>query len=161
MSDHMTAAEYQRTIAQPAREAAPMDDVLFKQQFGIKKAKVKPYTPTEDDLTKQVAQYLDSLMRVKVVKQFTHIANETYTPHHAVKNRNKALGVRPGVPDMMIVFSKGILFLELKREGRSVLSTSQQDWIQALEDLPGVMAVVAKGWKESLEAIETAIKRFN
>lgn len=64
--------------------------------------------------------------------------------------RNRQLGVRSGVPDLMLPIPSGGyhgLFVEIKTKGGRV-SQSQKKWIDALNGL-GYMAVVAYGWEDA------------
>lgn len=116
-------------------------------------------SPLEDDVTKQVAQYLDLLMVQNKVLEYSHVPQETFTRSWGIKMKNKAMGVRAGVPDMIILFPKGVLFLELKREKRGKVSEAQERWIQAFKDIfrrnggEGVYADVGCGFKQSVEII--------
>lgn len=54
------------------------------------------------------------------IVHFTHVPNETYSPHHSVHRKNTAEGVMKGIPDYLIVFRKkgkhALIFLEMKRQ---------------------------------------------
>jgi VRR-NUC domain len=59
----------------------------------------------------------------------------------------KRLGVRPGVPDLVIpIARKGFhgMYVEMKRKQRGIVSAEQKFWLQALTE-QGYYAVVAKG----------------
>ena len=108
-------------------------------------------SPLEDDVTQQVAEYLDLLMAQGKVIEYSHVPQETYTKNWGTKMKNKRMGVRSGVPDMIIVFSRGILFLELKREKGGVVSEAQTRWIEAINAILGdsVQASIARGFKQA------------
>jgi len=112
----------------------------------------------EDDLTKQVAEYCELLMAQGKVTAFSHIPASTFTKSWAVKNKNAAMGVRAGVPDMLIVFPTKVLFLELKRLKGGVVSEAQKCWIDALSATGKVTAVVAAGWDQAKQAIDSLLE---
>ena len=100
--------------------------------------------------------------------RFAHIPQSTFTRHMGVKMRNKRLGVRAGVPDMMILIpphrSKDgeghLLWIEMKRRKGGVVSTEQREWLTAFMMLESVNidAMVAKGWDEAREAVLEHLK---
>lgn len=114
--------------------------------------------PTEDD--EQIA-FVGWLELVGL--RFAHIPQSTYTKHMGVKMRNQRLGVRPGVPDLMILVpphrSKDgeghLIWVEMKRRKGGVVSKEQRDWLVAFTALesPNIEAHVAKGWDEAREAV--------
>ena len=69
--------------------------------------------------------------------------------------RNRQMGMRKGVPDLMLpVPMHGYhgLFIEMKaKNGR--LSPEQKNWISALNTF-GYLAVVCKGWEEAKKKLE-------
>lgn len=105
-------------------------------------------SPLEAYEQRQFVKYLET----KKLK-FTAIPNSTWTSSFAVKNRNKAQGVRRGPPDLMIVIpaSKSVfleaklLFVEMKRIKGGVLSPEQKEWNEALNEVENVGAYVCKG----------------
>ena len=85
----------------------------------VKKGYMKHSLPlqSEYDLQCQVVEYLELLKLQHKVLVFTAIPNSTYTKSWSAKRRNTTMGLRPGLCDLVIVFSQGVLlFLELKRE---------------------------------------------
>lgn len=162
MQERMSAAEY--------RQLMGVDMPDFKGDPVEKKAMKKPKKPRkteEDDLTMQVADYCELLMAQGKVVCFSHIPQETFTKHWAVKNKNKAMGVRPGVPDMLIVFVDRILFLELKRLKGGVVSPDQKHWIDSINKIAEgtayaqgksqVIAAVAAGWNQAKLVIDDCL----
>lgn len=114
-------------------------------------ADMKP--PTEHEECVAFVQWLE----LKGLK-FTHLAQETYTANWGTKMKNKREGVRPGVPDYLIVLpDKGLAFVEMKRKKHSVVSDAQKGWIDALNSLPGVEARVCKGADSAIAFIEELI----
>lgn len=84
--------------------------------------------------------------------KFSAIPHSTYTTSWKVKSRNKATGVRPGVPDMMVIVDEQLVFVELKRRKGGTTSPEQLDWIEALNDA-GVPAKVCRGADEAISFI--------
>lgn len=111
-------------------------------------------TPTEYEITCQVADYLDLLQKQGKVQVFTHAAQETFTKSWGVKMKNKKMGVHPGLADFVIVSPSTILFLELKRLKGGVVSPEQKNWFLALQNRPGVSSVIAKGFEEAKKYID-------
>jgi hypothetical protein len=102
------------------------------------------------------AEWLD-LMRLP----FSHIANETFTPHLGVRMKNKCMGVRRGLPDYVIWHPKGLLvFVEMKAKGAppSAVKPEQRDWIDRLNAVKGVKAGVCRGFDEAVKFIMNAVK---
>lgn len=172
MSDHMSAAEYRRQFVDPAIKKEEEDEEFFKRLRG---AECKPKSDSiprpevkklrnheEDDITVQVAEYCEVLLLQKKITAFSHIPQETFTKSWVTKNKNKAMGVRPGVPDMLIVFPDKVLFLELKRLNGGVVSEAQRVWIEALNKVRlegesgkgSVFATIAHGFDEAKSAID-------
>lgn len=109
----------------------------------------------EDDHTEMVAGYLEILMMQGKVVEYTHTANETYTKSPMQKARNTRMGVRSGIPDMVIVFKNAVLFLELKRPDGGVVSKSQKAWMEALRAVGGpVHCEIAYGYDEAKLVID-------
>jgi len=122
----------------------------------------KKYKHEEDDLTIKTANYLDDLKFTGKILMFTHISNETFTKYHSVKVKNRQKGVRPGIPDMFIVFNHGVLFLELKREKHGVVSPDQKKWLEAIVRAGGdsgkIGGEVTAGWAKTKEIIDKYVK---
>lgn len=75
-----------------------------------------------------------------------HIANETVGGRSRVL-RNVALGVRKGVPDLLLpipMHGYHSLWIEMKRMDGGTVSKSQEAWIKALNQM-GHLAVVCHG----------------
>lgn len=193
MQDRMTAAEYRKQFVDPALKEEDGDQEFLKQlqkvdkktKFqtrtgvavfeGGKKVKEinsewqpvkKPRNDEEDQITIQVAEYCELLMVQKKIQCYSHIPQETFTKSWVTKNKNKAMGVRAGVPDMLIVFPNTVLFLELKRLKGGKVSDSQKAWIEALNKVEEpalnsshryVVACVAAGFDEAKRAIDNLL----
>ena len=105
---------------------------------------------TESQEQRQLIQWCRTDPRLQYM---FHIPNETTEGVRWVI-RNRQLGVKSGVPDLMLPIPAGPyhgLFIEMKsKTGRA--SENQKRWIQALTDL-GYKAVICKGWIEARDVI--------
>jgi len=127
---------------------------------------MKRIVPTEEQDCVAFAQWLD-LHRIR----FSHVPMETFTKSRRVKGRNAAMGVRPGVPDYLIVLERRaagkpaerrLLFVEMKREGAppSAVRPEQREWLEALGGVPGATAVVCRGYEEAVLAVKDAERNW-
>ena len=106
--------------------------------------------PTEHD----EAVVLSNWLRYNGIK-FAKIPNETFTRSWNQKRKNKIEGVSAGVPDYLICLpNKGLIFLELKRTKGGLVSEAQKEWINLLNTIDNVEAVVCKGAEESINLIK-------
>ena len=105
-------------------------------------------TPTEHEEACVLADYLDCLGL-----QYTKTAQETFTRSWKQKNKNKAEGVKPGLPDYIIVINGKLVFIELKRKKGGTVSLHQKKWIEELNKCEGVVAEVCRGADEAIELI--------
>ena len=124
---------------------------------------IVPATPTEE--MEQIA-----LVRYLEIQQlrFSAVPSSTFTKSWSVKARNTRMGVRPGVPDLIVIIPPDrtndaigrVLFIELKRVRGGVVSPDQKLWIAALNDLdsPSVIAGVARGADEAIETIQSYLR---
>ena len=114
------------------------DDEIEKQDY------------SEDHEQKQLIQWCRTDPRLQFI---FHIPNEN-TAGIKWGIRNRQLGVKSGVPDLMLpIPSKGYhgLFIEMKtRNGKT--SENQDRWIEALNRF-GYLAVVCHGWEEAKECL--------
>lgn len=114
------------------------DDEIGKQDY------------SEDHEQKQLIQWCRTDPRLQFI---FHIPNEN-TAGIKWGIRNRQLGVKSGVPDLMLpIPSKGYhgLFIEMKtRNGKT--SENQDRWLQALNSF-GYLAVVCHGWKEARDCL--------
>jgi hypothetical protein len=105
--------------------------------------------PTEDVEQQIFVQWL----RLQGLPHF-RVPNETYTKSWAQKNKNKALGVVAGVPDLFVVIPNvGLVAIEMKRIKNSTTSPAQKEWQRILNDLPGVEAYICKGAQAAIDVI--------
>lgn len=110
--------------------------------------------------SKNFAKYLDGLVQYNQIVCYTKTAQETFTASWGTKMRNKAEGVKKGIPDYVIITKKTLLFIELKKtKGKrggmngSVISDEQIKWIESLNKV-GVPAFVAHGADEAVKIVE-------
>ena len=106
----------------------------------------------EDRLQISVARFLDVALPDGAV--FFHVANERKTVSPQEGARLKQKGVKPGVPDICIVYRARVIFIELKtKDGR--VRSSQSEMMSALtmagavvnvcrslEDVQGFLATI-------------------
>lgn len=91
--------------------------------------------------------------------KFSKLAQETFTRSWNIKIKNKQSGVRPGVPDMMIILPGQLVFIEMKRAKGGIISEAQQTWIKELNKLPAVTAVVCHGFEEAKTTIKEILNK--
>jgi hypothetical protein len=154
LPDTMSASEYRRLVVEPALKEEADDKEFFAKVTKLPKKSPKKPVMREDELTKKVANYLTELQMRGIVKSFSHIPASTFTRSWGVKMKNKAMGVKPGVPDMLIVFESVVLFLELKRKKGGRLSEFQREWIENLKATGKVEVRVACGWDEAKDVLD-------
>lgn len=103
-------------------------------------------------------EYQEQLVLVEWLEfynfKFTAIPNSTYTPSMKQKVMNRRMGLRPGLPDLLIVVGGHLLFIELKRTKGSVTSSEQKAWIEALNKVDNVQAFIAYGAEEAIAIVE-------
>lgn len=111
----------------------------------------------EHEESKVFAQWLKLMYKQGKIIEFTKTAQETFTKSFATMGKNKAEGVRPGLPDYIIVLRTGVLFVELKSKDGGVVSDNQKRWIFALNERDGVEARVCKGADEAIAFVQEYI----
>lgn len=109
--------------------------------------------PTEYEEQVYFIQYLEVLQRQGHKIKFTAIPNSTYTKSWSQKAKNKASGLRPGLPDLFLIINSYPIFIEMKRTKRGVVSPKQKDWLQSLKDA-GLDCYVCKGAQEAIEIVK-------
>lgn len=109
---------------------------------------------TEQQEQELLVQYLE----LKGIK-FSALPLDTFSQHWSVKNRNKRIGVRPGVPDLLCIVKDRLLFIEMKKEKGGRLTENQKNWIETLNKCRGVRAYVARGFEEAKKLIDKNICR--
>lgn len=117
-------------------------------------------TPLEAEEQTAVVQWCE-LQGLKL----TSVPNSTYTKSWSQKSKNHREGLRPGMPDLIILIPPAkskdgigrLLALELKRLKGGVVSQTQRDWIAALNGLNSVSidSVVAHGADEAIAYVSS------
>ena len=110
---------------------------------------MKNLIPTEYDEQCALVEWLE----IKGYK-FTAIPNSTWTTSMNQKMRNKKSGLRAGLPDMLVIHPKGLVFIELKRTKGGQVSEFQKEWIDALQNCKNVGAFVCYGCNEAINLLE-------
>jgi hypothetical protein len=111
--------------------------------------------PSEYDEQKRVVMYL----QFKGMK-FTSIPNNTFTTSNAAKSKNKAEGLNPGLPDMLVIVDNHLVFIEMKRQKAPPSATKphQREWIAALNGCESVQAFICRGADEAINIIDRLSK---
>lgn len=118
-------------------------------------AKQYNLTALETEEQESLVQYL----KFRGLK-FSAIPNGMYTKSWAVKRKNKREGVNSGVPDMLVILPKKLLFIELKREKGGTVSPEQKEWIEKLNGIGNqIEAIVSRGCGEAIDKIEKELKK--
>jgi hypothetical protein len=110
-------------------------------------------TPSEDFEQITFIKWLDSRGY-----KYSALPMSTYTKSWSVKARNTRMGVRPGVPDLVIIAENKLMFVELKRVRLGKVTTAQQNWIDALNKA-GVPAKVCKGAVAAKAFVESVLDK--
>ena len=131
-----------------SRAINPRSVSAKKARQNGKRARRRP----EDDLQKCVCEHLDLLQRTGRLLYF-HVPNGgKRNPIEGAKF--KRLGVKPGVPDLVILPKHGnALFIELKSE-KGVIEESQEMWIGWLSQFGYAVAVC-----RSLDEVQAFLRR--
>lgn len=103
-----------------------------------------------------VVEYLDLLMQQGKVIVFSAVPNNTYTKSWSQLRKQKMEGVRPGVPDLIIVTPTTVLFLEMKRVSGGKIGDQQKVWLEALPHKE-VVARVCKGFDEAKVVVDALL----
>lgn len=112
--------------------------------------------PVEDDEAIALTHYLNFLQDQGKIILFSHITNETYTRSWAAGKKRKSMGLRPGVPDFLILTKTKILFLELKRKKGGKLSLEQKHWLEELAKR-GATVDTCLGFDHAKQFVDSAI----
>lgn len=141
--------------------------------MAICKIDQKQAVPSEDNECMALTQYL----RLKGLK-FSHIAQETpmvtyrdgvRTPNWKTIRRTKAIGINKGVPDYIVLIERKptevagqrnniLLFIEMKKVKGGKVSPEQAEWINALNKVFGVVAVVCHGFDQAKDVIDAYVR---
>lgn len=117
----------------------------------------KPKPPTELEEQAAVVQYLELLKAQGKVVVFSAVPNNLFTRSWGIKMKQVKEGVRKGVPDLIVVTKKNILFIEMKRTKGGVLGLEQKVWQEAIIATGG-KAVVCKGAAVAIDHLNEIIK---
>ena len=109
--------------------------------------------PTEDQEQMAFIQWCDA----KHLPVF-HVNNEMWTRSWKQKMRAKAMGVRPGVPDLFVVLPTRLVAIEMKRSKGGRVSDAQRYWLRTL-NLAGVEAHVCRGCAEAIQFVTDCLKQ--
>ena len=112
----------------------------------------KPPPPTEYD---EQCAFVD-WMEIKGLR-FTAIPNATYTESWTQKAKNKRMGLRPGLPDLLVVVpaeksntgGAALLFVEMKRQKGGKVEDSQEAWLATLNQVKNVEGKICRGFDEA------------
>ena len=95
--------------------------------------------------------------------RYFHVPNSTFTKSWSVKNRNRMMGVKAGVPDLFILVpphrakdGKGHLIIdELKRRKGGRIAPEQAKWLGAFAGLESenIHPTVSKGADEAVKFV--------
>jgi len=85
--------------------------------------------------------------------KFSALPLSTFTKSWAIKIKNKKMGVRAGVPDLMVIVKNQLIFIEMKKTKGGVVSEFQDSWIKELNNCNGVKAFVCNGFEEAKKVI--------
>lgn len=120
---------------------------------------MKP-VPTEDQECKVFVEYLELLQGQGLDIIFTHLANETYTKSYKQKNRNKAMGVRGGFPDYVLIINGYFIVIEMKRQKGGRLQETQKEWINKLMRAE-ISVYVCFGFDDAKNVVDTYLTGGN
>lgn len=105
-------------------------------------------TPTEDREQQTVVEYLT----IRSIP-FWHTPNSTFTKSWSQKAKNKRLGVKSGIPDLMFCLNGSTYAIEMKRRKGGTVSAEQKKWIEILNN-NGIETIVARGSDEAIDFIQ-------
>lgn len=88
---------------------------------------------------------------------FTATAQSTFTGWKQ-KAKNKRMGVKKGLPDIIIVHDNAILFVEMKRIKGGVASPEQKEWIRRINKVPNCQAIICAGAHEAITLTSKILK---
>ena len=95
--------------------------------------------------------------------KFTAVPNDTFTKSWATKNKNKALGVRPWMSDLIVLLKNkpAILFLEMKKArwpnwwlNGSAISEYQLSWQEEINKIPSCQYIISHWYEEAIAKIK-------
>lgn len=122
--------------------------------------RLTPPTPLEHDEQVALFQYAEIQERTDPRWRLLNASQNGLAAASTVAAaRAKAAGMKKGFPDISLPVPRGPwhgMYIELKRVGAppSAVSTDQKKWLADLTE-QGYRAIVARGWVEAVEQIET------
>ncbi len=111
--------------------------------------KMASSVPLESDEQQAVVQYLE----IKGIKH-SSIPNSTFTKSWKQKAKNKREGLKPGLPDLLMIINNRLIFIEMKRIKGGVVSKVQKEWKDAINECRGVNSFICKGFDEAKKIID-------
>lgn len=108
-----------------------------------------PNIPSETEEQVAFVQWLEA----KGYK-FTSIPNSTFTRSWKQKLHNRAVGLRAGFPDLIVIAEGKIMCVEMKRRKGSKLTPAQSQWIEAL-NAAGLPTQVCYGVEEAIAFVKS------
>jgi len=121
---------------------------------------MEEFIPSEYEEQATFVEFLE----LKGIK-FSAVPNSTYTTSWQAKRDNYVLGLRKGMPDLIILIKKEqskigipcLVFVEMKRLKRSKTSPEQKEWIEEFNKIANIEAKVCFGASEAINYISEFI----
>lgn len=124
--------------------------------IGKKKKQALEIVPYEDNEQKTLFEWAEMWSKkYPELKLLYHVPNGDWR-HPATARKLKEMGVKSGVPDLVLPVARGVyhgLFIELKRCEGGRLTDNQKRWIEDLVK-QGYFATVCRGWDSARDTIE-------
>jgi L-lactate utilization protein LutB len=114
--------------------------------------------PKEYEEQCEVVAYLERLKESGTDVEFSATAQSTWTSSWGVKIKNKKLGVRRGIPDLIIIIDSKLIMIEMKRKTKGRLDENQKRWIEKLKSA-GVATYVCRGADEAIQVINKYVDK--
>ena len=124
---------------------------MEEQQYLFKQKKNRP-NPKESGIQQNVIKYC-KLKKLQAVGYPGGIFLKDRASAFAVMNKQKKEGFTKGFPDLMIIGSSKIVFIELKRNSGGIKSKEQIEWVDYLQK-QGFVAEFAEGFEEAKKIID-------
>lgn len=127
--------------------------------MSVKNPGYKTKVPTEDSEQRVVCRYL----RIKHIPFFSPANQQGLSAGNRQQaarmvNKLKAIGLSPGIPDLIIFFPGKLLAIEMKRIKGGKVSENQRRWIETINKLPYAEAHVCNGADEAIALINRTEK---
>jgi hypothetical protein len=149
-TNRMSALQYRKHFKRSSR-SKPKEEKMTATEFNLGQR-------LEFHECVDLVKYLEDLKLLGKVLVYSHTPNETYTPYHNQKTKNRMMGVRAGLPDYVVVTKTDVLFIEMKRaSGKNKATLDQKIWLQALADKP-VYSKVCYGFDEAKQFIDFSLE---